>query len=972
MGISPDLIFLFVEQQKDNAAADAKGDLDTLSIKRKNAETKLQRLVDDIAHMDETVKRAEDNQHALDAQIKDTFAQMQRLSVELKAVDEETQGLRMQLTQRQHEATNRARELERLRDYKQLYRQKLLRGDFAANAAGRALEWLDQHLPRLKAEGRVRGNIHGPIGMLCQVSDPVCYAMLEKLVPDGRLMAFIAENHEDATFIRTQFRDVMNLKLDIFTIQNLDILSKPRPYNNQQMHEFERFGVEGYLADCVQCNDVVRAFLYSFQSLQTVLWGRERENSRVGMREFSQLCPPPINSFRLYMHNPRDRQTEPRQNYPGSIVEFQGRRSRFNPHGAPSTSSVVVYAGKGYLSSENSQDEDVVHNREALSTELDKLKSGISELQIVIDQKMALKNDLNTQLAVQKQLRQDCLRKQNEPAHLLKKLTDLNREKTVVEKLLANDIDNEKRERKEAYVRSMDALFVQMECVLDIADKGFVQICQKSASSLKRRALEQRLDAFEDQKAVIKAKISEQKTLCGQCKKDLHDCAAQFKTKEQELEEIQQQVGEHRFLNELFPLSQSVCETNVADEIETLLIEVTAEIEAIHDNPGLRQRQQDLQVTLADCSQRLEHSAAAHENAEQSLRDRKDQWINAVKTLTAKLDAVFQNYMAELGFEGAVYLREQGTFLEYELALMVKFRKEAQMTQLSAQKHSGGERAVSTIMYLMALQDLTQSPFRVVDEINQGMDERNERLVLDRIVRNCCGEPGSIGLETAAATASSSSVTSLSTYTALTKPQYFLITPKLLPALISLCHPEVTVLCVRSGSGLRNTSWTFEHLVDTFLKQLDNGNMDADDEDEDDWRRSSHAIQRTSSSSKTGPNSILPLKPSTAPNGSGNSCKRKLQDTMKDSTDRDDDEDGEDITVDENVKENGRKKSRSVTVKPEPMQKTKQLVAAKAIKKEVKKEVDRQYEIDLRNALDASRETHQLSRPNDVIDLTMD
>ena len=37
-------------------------------------------------------------------------------------------------------------------------------------------------------------------------------------------------------------------------------------------------------------------------------------------------------------------------------------------------------------------------------------------------------------------------------------------------------------------------------------------------------------------------------------------------------------------------------------------------------------------------------------------------------------------------------------------------------------------------MYLMAMQDMNHSPFRMVDEINQGMDERNERLVFSRIV----------------------------------------------------------------------------------------------------------------------------------------------------------------------------------------------------------------------------------------------
>lgn len=50
-------------------------------------------------------------------------------------------------------------------------------------------------------------------------------------------------------------------------------------------------------------------------------------------------------------------------------------------------------------------------------------------------------------------------------------------------------------------------------------------------------------------------------------------------------------------------------------------------------------------------------------------------------------------------------------------------------------------------------QDLQHSPFRVVDEINQGMDPKNERGVFSRIVLNSCGP---------------------------SRKQYFLITPKLL------------------------------------------------------------------------------------------------------------------------------------------------------------------------------------------------
>ena len=76
--------------------------------------------------------------------------------------------------------------------------------------------------------------------------------------------------------------------------------------------------------------------------------------------------------------------------------------------------------------------------------------------------------------------------------------------------------------------------------------------------------------------------------------------------------------------------------------------------------------------------------------------------------------------------------------------------------QLCADVQSGGERSLSTFLYLLALQDLAQSPFRVVDEINQGMDAQKERLAFDRLIDASCTKKS---------------------------PQYFLITPKLLRGL---------------------------------------------------------------------------------------------------------------------------------------------------------------------------------------------
>ena len=57
---------------------------------------------------------------------------------------------------------------------------------------------------------------------------------------------------------------------------------------------------------------------------------------------------------------------------------------------------------------------------------------------------------------------------------------------------------------------------------------------------------------------------------------------------------------------------------------------------------------------------------------------------------------------------------------EYGVEIGVKFRAAEKLRRLTAQVQSGGERSVSTMCYLMALQELSPVPFRCVDEINQG------------------------------------------------------------------------------------------------------------------------------------------------------------------------------------------------------------------------------------------------------------
>jgi chromosome segregation ATPase len=122
-------------------------------------------------------------------------------------------------------------------------------------------------------------------------------------------------------------------------------------------------------------------------------------------------------------------------------------------------------------------------------------------------------------------------------------------------------------------------------------------------------------------------------------------------------------------------------------------------------------------------------------------------WEPRLDSLVRRVSVAFGNAFDSIGCAGEVLLNKTAgsdiptdDFGSWAIDIKVKFRDTEDLQSLNAQRQSGGERSVSTIFYLMALQDLATAPFRVVDEINQGMDPRNERLVHKRMVAAACRE----------------------------------------------------------------------------------------------------------------------------------------------------------------------------------------------------------------------------------------
>ncbi|XP_047167362.1 structural maintenance of chromosomes protein 5 isoform X2 [Vigna umbellata] len=219
------------------------------------------------------------------------------------------------------------------------------------------------------------------------------------------------------------------------------------------------------------------------------------------------------------------------------------------------------------------------------------------------------------------------------------------------------------------------------------------------------------------------------------------------------------------------------------EELEAAIQDTTAQANSIlFVNHNILEQYKDRQRQIEDLAAKLEADRKESTRCLAELNDIKGKWLPTLRNLVAKINETFSFNFQEMAVAGEVSLDEHDIdFDQFGILIKVKFRETGQLKVLSAHHQSGGERSVSTIVYLVSLQDLTNCPFRVVDEINQGMDPINERKMFQQLVR-AASKPNT--------------------------PQCFLLTPKLLP---DLQYSEAcSILNVMNGPWIEEPSkvWT--------------------------------------------------------------------------------------------------------------------------------------------------------------------
>jgi chromosome segregation ATPase len=248
---------------------------------------------------------------------------------------------------------------------------------------------------------------------------------------------------------------------------------------------------------------------------------------------------------------------------------------------------------------------------------------------------------------------------------------------------------------------------------------------------------------------------------------------------------------------------------DTAEEVRYSISIAQAKANDIHEDPKVIQEYEKTKEELKKKTRDLEELEKELTNYNNKMEELKAEWLAELEPCIEHISNTFASYCKNIGISGEVSLGREKEFDKWSIQIKVRFRDNESLTVLSANRQSGGERSVTTMLYLLSLQQLNKCPFRVVDEINQGMDLQNERKIFYLMLDSSRGRDA---------------------------PQSFLITPKLLPNLVPNHANNITILFIYNGphNNLSDVEWhKYQQAITEGNGNVVNGIHSSDQENED-------------------------------------------------------------------------------------------------------------------------------------------
>lgn len=662
-----------------------------------------------------------------------------RLGVELREIRNELNRLENQkseMTMEENARKNKKRNIEgkmqRLNDVRKKRLENLQRYERDTYAA---VEWLRNNRHRFS------GDVMEPMQLTINVPNPQHAKYIENIISRNDRKAFVFEKKEDLNVFMKELRDTQRLQVNAALVpDNVNMTGS----NLMTRSEMEELGFIGYLSDLIEVPTLGKRYLCRYNNIHNIPVGTSRTDQLME-RVNAKLTQGMYYTDKNRCHNKRSRYS----NDTISSINAVGEAKVFNM-------TVDMNLIK------NLQDELRVINTdsEQCQAQFNVIHARMSELK----QREGKLKEERQQLAQQMQRKQviegRISTRENKILELRNSGNNLENERQKARACIQQEFLKSVKLQREMYTH-----YTQYEQRLDekvvttstrITAQAAVaeaeETLQSSTRELQQCKEEQTTHRAEmqDQRNFARQQLTIAKRQCGLVESDLpprlkklfraYPCAT--------VDELDLQLNETRALAEC----SSEVDPQIVDEFNKRKEEIETYSSAVEANA--------IKLTTLDTK----------------IMELREQWYEPVTEMIGKINQKFKTFFGALQCAGEVILSEHEDYDKWGIDIKVQFRMSDDLKRLSSSYQSGGEKSVSTILYLLSLQGLTECPFRVVDEINQGMDPKNERKVFE--------------LMAAAATTEGTS-------------QYFLITPKLLPDLDY--NDKMTIHSIYNGQGLESS-----------------------------------------------------------------------------------------------------------------------------------------------------------------------
>jgi structural maintenance of chromosomes protein 5 len=671
-----------------------------------------------LAKAQETLESAKIAAREAEARSRDVSAQQERIKAELS-----------EATAQIHEASNKR---DSLRQQKDQAENQLKTFDQPLAGRLRFLQERENDVYRMHAfiqqnKDKFRDKVYGPVALEINVPNKDEARQLESALPDWLRLAFVVLNDDDARFL-SEVRTKNKWRINTVTM-NVDHIRSVRADHQMSPQQLRAVGLEKYLDEVFDTPawDLLKKFIVDQASLNTI-GIRSTDDDRwdyqaVPLGMFFSKSK--IYTVTVSRYGNRDKSTVVRSlrevKYFAGIDQDAKAESqrRYEAKKAEFEAAVVAVRDLEPQRTEKSRQLDEIRKE---FDEISNAKKKVTALESIVKR---AQNDL--QIVEQQDPSRERARIEESIKRLMEKRFQLNIQhekgmKQVIDEALKQSAIVIRRMGTRRLLQELEAILIQHQGQFD--------------------HLKNRVTSYE-------AELNRAKALLRQ----LRDKAEQSAP-----------LAEHRELFETLP--------STIEEIDAAIDDMQARVNSIIPNPEIVKRYEERKRRIEGLASKLEKAKKELERAQTRKAEVLATWLPRVQEITTSIGVKFSKFFDNMGCKGAVRLHEaeQEDFEKYGVEIMVSYRASEPLQQLAASRQSGGEKSVATMLYLVSLQQLSDCPFRLVDEINQGMDPKNERMIFEQVTRQA-SQPNT--------------------------PQYFLITPKLLPDLFF--EANCTVLTVLNG-----------------------------------------------------------------------------------------------------------------------------------------------------------------------------